>query len=389
MGDLYHQDELRSLFDKYLRRQCSEEELRQLMSYAEEDGLRPVWEELLLQTEAPVVDETLYQPQLDEVYARLILANKPQPAIRRYWWAAAAAVLLLIAAGTFFWPRNITIAPQTTQQQQQQQPDVQPGTNKASLTLADGSVITLDSTGRQTIQQGASSVSQRGGQLVYNVNGESTTLSYNTLRTPRGGEFRITLPDGTNVWLNAASSLRYPTAFTGKERVVEITGEAYFEVAKNAAMPFRVKVGEKAAIEVLGTSFNVNAYDDEPTIKTTLVQGAVNVRSSGRQMLMAPGQQVELTAQGNLRTVTDASVAQATAWKEGFFSFQKADLLSVLRPLARWYDLEITFEGNNIGFGEYTGDIDKSLTLDQVLKGLAKNRLHYKIENGRKLIILP
>lgn len=387
MGDLYRQNELRSLFDKYLRRQCSEEELRQLMSYAEEDGLRPVWEELLLQVDAPVANETQYQPQLDEIYAQIILASKPRPVIRRYWWAAAAAVLLLIAAGTFFWPRNITTAPQTAQRQQQ--PDVQPGTNKALLTLADGSVITLDSTGRQTIQQGASSISQRGGQLVYNVNGEASTLAYNTLRTPRGGEFRITLPDGTNVWLNAASSLRYPTAFTGKERIVEITGEAYFEVAKNAVMPFLVKVGEKAAIEVLGTSFNVNAYDDEPTIKTTLVQGAVNVRSSGQHMLMAPGQQVELTAQGNLRTVTDASVAQATAWKEGFFSFQKADLLSVLRPLARWYDLEITFEGNNIGFGEYTGDIDKSLTLDQVLKGLAKNRLRYKIENGRKLIILP
>lgn len=387
MEEMYHEEELRSLFSKYLQKNCSEEEIRLLMSYSEKETFFPAWQQMLEETEDERSAEelySLYKPVIDKTYVQIVAGTVPQkqePTITRYWWAAAAAVLLLLSTGIYRWrqPSPTEIA--------QVKHDVPPGTNKATLTLADGSVVPLDSAGSRTLLQGGATVRQQGGQLIYDVQETTAAITYNTLHTPRGGQFRITLPDGTGVWLNAASSLRYPTAFTGKERAVEITGEAYFEVTKNAAMPFRVKIAGQAEIEVLGTRFNVTAYENEHTIKTTLVEGSVRMRAKGQSLVMAPGQQAELTSAGQLRIVKDASAEQATA-KDGFFSFNKADLPSVMRQLARWYDLEVIYQ-DTIPHAEFTGDIDKSLTLDQVLKGLARNRIRYRIEEGRKLIILP
>ncbi|MRG45739.1 DUF4974 domain-containing protein [Chitinophaga sp. SYP-B3965] len=380
MDELHHEEELRSLFRKYMEKDCSEEELRLLMSYSEEEAFLPVWQEMMeeIKEERPAEElYGLYKPAIDKVYAQIV---KPKPKIIRYWWAAAASLLLLFSAGAYLWIQQP--AKQVLVKQ-----DVQPGTNKAMLTLADGTVIPLDSTGNQVLQQGTAAIRKQGGQLIYDVQETTTEITYNTLNTPRGGQFRITLPDGTNVWLNAASSLRYPTAFIGKERAVEITGEAYFEVAKNAAMPFRLKVAGQMDIEVLGTSFNVTAYKDEPSIKTKLIEGAIRMRAKDQSLVLSPGQQAELTSTGLLRMLNDNKPIQTTA-KDGFFTFNQADLPTVMRQLARWYDLEIIYE-EGIPEAEFTGDIDKSLTLDQVLKGLSRNRIHYKIEEGRKLIILP
>lgn len=387
MEEMYHEAELRSLFRKYLQKNCSEEEVRLLMSYSEQETFFPLWQQLLEEIDEERSQEelySLYKPAIDNAYAQLSARveapQKRQPTIKRYWWAAAAAVLLLLSAGIYIWRQPAPV-------QAVQQLDVLPGTDKATLTLADGSVIPLDSAGTQVLRQGATAIRQRGGQLVYDAGATTDTVAYNTLHTPRGGQFRITLPDGTGVWLNAASSLRYPTAFTGKERAVEITGEAYFEVTKNARMPFRVKIAGQAEVEVLGTSFNITAYENEHTIKTTLVEGSVRMRAKGQALVMTPGQQAELNAAGQLRIVKDANAAQATA-KDAFFTFNKADLPTVMRQLARWYDLEVVYEGT-VPQAEFTGDIDKSLTLDQVLQALARNRIHYRIEEGRKLIILP
>ncbi len=387
MEEMYHEEELRLLFRKYLQKNCTEEEVKLLMSYSEQETFFPLWQLLLEEVDEERSQEelyTLYKPVIDNAYAQLTARaegqRKQQPTIVRYWWAAAAAVLLLLSAGIYL-TRQPGPAPQA------QVHDVLPGTDKATLTLADGSVIPLDSAGSQVLLQGATAIRQQGGQLIYDAGETAGDITYNTLHTPRGGQFRITLPDGTSVWLNAASSLRYPTAFTGKERTVEITGEAYFEVTKNPRMPFRVKIAGQAEVEVLGTRFNITAYENEHTIKTTLMEGSVKMHAKGQALVLTPGQQAELNAAGQLLIVKDANTAQATA-KDAFFTFNKADLPTVMRQLARWYDLEVIYQ-DTIPQAEFTGDIDKSLTLDQVLKGLARNRIRYRIEEDRKLIILP
>lgn len=313
----------------------------------------------------------------EHLFARVQQRKQRARVINRSWWYAAAAVVAAVIVITFIWPR-----PHSTPALTAQKTNIAPGTSKARLTLADGSVITLDSNGQQIIQQGATAVRQQGGQLLYHAQGTNATLGYNTLSTPRGGQFQVQLPDGTKVWLNAASSLRYPTAFTGKERAVAITGEAYFEVAANASMPFRVSINGQPAIEVLGTSFNVNAYTDENAVQTTLLEGSVRVINT----ILQPGQQASVI--NNKVTVKEhADIEQVTAWKNGLFNFNKQDLPSVMKQLARWYDVEVVYQGN-IQSRQFFGEIERSLQLAEVLEILQKAEVHFKIE-GRKLIVTP
>lgn len=304
----------------------------------------------------------------------------------RYWWAAAAIVLMIAAAAAFLWQRPAQRSSGVTAQTHTHN-DAAPGSSKATLTLGDGSVITLDSAGNQVLQQGAAAIHLKGGQLSYDVQGNDAVISYNTLKTPRGGQFQVKLPDGTGVWLNAASSLRYPTAFRGKERLVEVTGEAYFEVVKNAAMPFRVKVNGDAAIEVLGTSFNINAYEDEAEMQATLLEGAVRVTKGANATVLKPGQQARVGA--SINVMNDANVAQVMAWKNGVFDFNNMGLKEVMRQLARWYDIDVEYKGQAPGT-EFWGKVGRNLTLSQVLKGLEGTGVHFEIkDNGKKLVVLP
>jgi transmembrane sensor len=312
---------------------------------------------------------------------------------RGRWWAAAAAIIVLLT-GTVFWLLNKT---------PQQQPvavvapenDVQPGRQGAYLTLADGRRILLDSLGNGVVasERGAQVV-MKDGELTYNpAVAHNAPVTYNTISTPRGRQFALQLPDGSRVWLNAASSLRYPVVFAGTERRVEITGEAYFEVAKvkrdGKRMPFIVSINNKTTVEVLGTHFNVNAYSDESSINTTLLEGAVKVSHEKQTQLLQPGQQAQLVNNtGAINLVKDADVAAAMAWKNGTFSFTNASLEMVMRQLARWYNIEVEFVGKVPG-GAFNGEIDRSLTLDQVLKGLTKTRVHYTIQKNNKLLIEP
>lgn len=302
-----------------------------------------------------------------------------------YWWAAAAA-LVLIAAGTFFWQRSAV--PETGMAARTETVnDAAPGTSKATLTLADGTVVPLDSNMDRVLRQGAAAIRQQGGLLSYDVQGETSVVSYNTLKTPRGGQFQVRLPDGTQVWLNAASSLRYPTAFQGEERLVEITGEAYFEVVKNAGMPFRVKVNGRAAIEVLGTDFNVNAYEDEAAIHTTLLKGSVRVSSGGHTAMLRPGQQAQIGKAISVKD--DADLEKVMAWKNGVFNFHNAGLKEMMRQLSRWYDIEVVYSGQ-IPEREFWGKMGRNLTLSQVLKGLEGTGVKFEIkDNGKKLVVLP
>lgn len=369
-----------TLWEGYMAGTLTEAELQEFLGllHQEDAPLGDAVDELL---ESGVLKGMATPGEQELIYQRILERRQPRRVRPLGRWAAAAAILLLIATGTYLWMRP---APKTNVVAVQEQ-DVKPGSNKATLILADGSTITLDSTGKQVLQQGSTAVQQNGGQLVYNVQGRSSTISYNTLNTPRGGQFQLQLPDGSKVWLNAASSLRYPTVFNGKERVVEITGEAYFEIAKNATMPFRVKIAGGAEVEVLGTSFNINAYRDEPATRTTLIEGSVRLHAQHGVMKLAPGQQGYVNVAGDVQLIKDANIEQAIAWKKGLFNFNKMDLEEAMKQLSRWYNVEVVYE-NGIPLKKFGGEVQRSLNLSDVLEILKLTDVHFRIENNRIIV---
>lgn len=320
-----------------------------------------------------------------------------QPASRRRWRYLVAATVFFAAAGATFWalqqrsatPANIPVQPQLATAA-----DAQPGSNRAVLTLANGQQINLDSTGNGVLaSQGNMKVTKLAdGQLAYNKTSEEkpTAPAFNVLSTPRAGQFSLTLPDGSRAWLNNASSLRYPVSFTGDTREVELTGEAYFEIAKDASHPFRVAVHRGArtsTIEVLGTAFNIMAYDDENAERTTLVEGSVRFVHEGSSALLKPEEQSVLDEQGGLKTLRHVNVPEITAWKNGYFHFDHASLETTMRQLARWYDVDVEYAGN-VPPQEFMGKIQRNLPLSAVLKGLENERVHFQLE-GRKLTVKP
>lgn len=270
--------------------------------------------------------------------------------------------------------------------------DIAPGGERAILTLGDGTSITLDNAANGAIaQQGnAQVVKLASGKIVYNLNGLSKgDLMMNTMRTPRGGQYQLTLPDGTKVWLNAASSITFPAVFVGDARNVKVSGEAYFEVAKNKEKPFIVDVDGKSSVEVLGTSFNVNAYEDESVLKTTLIDGSVKVNANAKVVILKPGQQAEVP-EGNSKKIevqSTVDISQVMAWKNGVFNFERTDLQAVLRQLARWYDLTIQYEGNP-PVKYFQGEMERNLTLKQVIEVLMRVQpnMEFKL-NGKTLIV--
>ena len=307
-------------------------------------------------------------------------------------WAVAALVLLIAGrAVLFFLPAApAKLPPASPRQPVSYAHDLPPGRNNAILTLADGHTITLDSAANGGLaQQGNTKVIKLNGQIAYTKTGNAKAddaILFNTISTARGNQYQLVLSDGTKVWLNAASSLRFPTSFKGKERRVEVTGEAYFEIAKNPSMPFKVQAGS-GEIDVLGTHFNVNAYADEPSVKTTLLEGAVAVKKATALQMLTPGQQAQFSPQGAITLSGNVDVARETAWKDGFFWFDNTDIHSLMRQVSRWYDVEVEFKGN-ISDDGFTGKIPRSVPLSKLLNVLEQYELHFKIEE-RKIIVLP
>jgi len=282
-----------------------------------------------------------------------------------------------------------------------------PGGNKAVLTLANGSKIVLDSAQNgELLLQGGATVNKTGnGQLAYQpASGKpEAEVVYNTLSTPKSGQFKLILSDGTQVWLNAASSIKYFTSFSGGPRKVELTGEAYFEVAKKGkTAPFVVTVNG-TQIAVLGTHFNVMAYEDEPTMKNTLLEGSVMLSIASNKQVLKPGQQAQvpfrrssdvlggnenIAASGKIKVVDIPETAAVIAWKEGNFIFEGEPVQSIMRKLSRWYDLEVSYEGPVTREG-FNGTISRFEPASEVLKMLElTGLLHFKIE-GRKIIVTP
>ncbi len=313
--------------------------------------------------------------------------------------AAAVTILILLSAGYLMFSSKSSkkeIAKKALTEKKLDN-DIAPGGNKAVLTLADGSPIILDSASNGIIgHQGNIKVQKlNSGLLVYIINGRQVTENdeafYNKITTPRGGQYHVKFTDGTKVWLNAASSIRFPVVFTGKYREVEITGEAYFEVAKNKTMPFKVKANN-SEIEVLGTHFNVNAYDDEAEIKTTLLEGKVKVsvlnQSDNRPpQLLKPGEQAAINKDGKINVKDRADTEEAVAWVNGYFQFKSANLKTILRQIARWYDVKIEYkEDADIHF---TGQLTRNENVSKVLsKLMLTGEVHFKID-GKKIIVSP
>lgn len=304
--------------------------------------------------------------------------------------AAAALMLIFLSIGSY-----ILLNKKSGQQLAKiQTHDIPPGGNKAILTLANGKKIILNSVqnGKLIQQENTAITKTQDGQIVYRVSdkGAVTDMAYNTTTTPRGGEYRITLVDGTNVWLNAASSITYPTTFSGKYRLVEITGEVYFEVAHNAAKPFRVKCHGQT-VEVLGTHFDINSYDDEKVVKTTLLEGSIKVLTREHTALLLPGQQSQVSIGENMnglfKGIQNVDTDEAVAWKNGLFYFENADVQTVMRLFARWYDVDIVYRGA-ISERRYSGEIHRDLTVLQALDLLNFANIHFSVE-GRKIVVSP
>lgn len=323
---------------------------------------------------------------------KLAAESEIKPAARVHFlhrWGWAAAVVLVLGAAAWFISHHHRKPPAAIVAGNAQ-PDADPGKNGAILTLADGSRMVLDSAGNGLItRQNGTTVVLKNNALQYTP--ESTgagEMEYNTITTPKGRQFQVVLPDGTKVWLNAASALQFPVAFNGADRVVELSGEAYFDVSKNARQPFKVKVLKKMEIEVLGTGFNVNAYTNELHTYTTLVEGAVRVSlANGGSTVLKPGDQLKASNTG-MQVSRNADMEKAIAWKNGLFNFEGVSLKEMMRQLERWYNLEVVYEGN-VPDVKFFGEMSRSLKLSDVLTGLERSDVHFRLEEGRRLIVMP
>jgi len=429
------------LFEQYMQKACTREELQELFAFIAQPEYRPLLEQLMdaeyevLQPLAAAQEidwEYIYQQVIETANDNVIpLDNK-----RRFRWTRiAVAATVIIAIGTAgYWLMNRFSKNNIARQEQsvQQSKDVLPGGNKAMLTLADGSTIILDSAqnGMLSEQGSAKVIKNKNGEVEYQPaisNQQLTTdqtqsrTAYNMLATPKGGQYQLVLPDGSKVWLNAASSIRYPVSFTGNERRVELTGEAYFEVAhlqlpSGQKMPFKVSILSSAGgsesthrgeVEVLGTHFNINAYNDEPSVNTTLLEGRVKVKSEvgsqksdqasdfGPSVVLNPGQQAIFSSspaaaenrQKGIKVIDDADLELAMAWKNGFIAFKSADIKSVMRQIARWYNVEVVYEGA-VPQRTFTGGISRNVNLSKLLHLLEVSKVHFRIE-GNKLVVMP
>jgi transmembrane sensor len=297
------------------------------------------------------------------------------PMRRRVLRAVAVAAALIVLAGTVYvllQPKHVNVVVASNRLTK----DVAPGKNAAILTLSDGKQILLEPSGKRVIATEGNAVISNGEVAYANNNNNNTTVVYHTLSTRRGNESKVILPDGSIVWLNAESSVRYPTAFTGKTREIEVTGEVYVQVKHDAKQPFITHYPGGEVYDI-GTEFNINAYADETGARTTLVEGAIKIKDQ----LLKPGQQF---LNGK---VTDADLDAATAWKNGLFDFQGADIATVMRQVARWYDLDVELRGTASG-DRYSGRLTRSITLNQLIEILQITKMHFTLE-GKKLIVMP
>jgi transmembrane sensor len=388
---------LRYLFQKFCNDTCTPDELRDfwtlLAGLKEDDPVKKdIWH--LWDTMGAVDrrEKKDWQGSLEEIHRRAAgwQDERPVIAMRTRWrMLAAACVILLLGFGVYLLKPHPSL-PETavSTSKHSLNSDVAPGRNGATLVLGNGKQVILDSAGNGLLAvQGNVKLLQRNGEIVYAPGrNEAGSDLYNTVSTARGRQYRLTLADGSRVWLNAASSIRYPAELTGKERRVQITGEVYIEVARDAKKPFIVSVNGME-IRVLGTHFNVNAYADEEDALTTVTEGSVSVSRSENSVILLSGQQARCKADGAIGVVKDADIRAALAWTTGYFSFDNTGIESVMRQLSRWYDVDVSYEGNSIPAESFWGDLPRNSTLSAILKVLERSGVRFRID-GKKIMVL-
>jgi transmembrane sensor len=340
--------------------------------------------------------EIVIEPQKAKVIIEKILVKTRQkrPAVLRMkWWkyAAVAALFIMLAGGYWLFHDSVATPVSNARMSSSRPVEIRPGGNKAVLTLADGRKIVLDSiaTGDIADQAHVKIIKTDDGQISYLNGAGSDEILFNTISTPIGGQYQIVLADGSKVWLNAASSLRYPANFAGKERTVELKGEGYFEIVHDATKPFRVEVNG-TTVEVLGTHFNINAYSDEPQLTTTLLEGKVKIENRGSVRFLKPGQQGTVEGPGKIKVVNDADLEESIAWKNGKFIFNGNNIYSVMRQLSRWYDIHAQYE-DKLRNEEFVGvvSIPRSENISAILNVLQKMQVFRFKVNGRTVTVSP
>jgi len=380
--------ELQLLYRKYINNQLSAEEIRNLLISLGDfslEELNKLTSEVLFTAPDLIESNEEEEHRLQQILAHIKLQQHiPLKPVRRklYTWLSSAAAAFLIIGSAVYFLNNDSLEKQAAAA------NLQPGKNKAILTLANGSHITLDDAlnGNVAKQGGVQIVKTKNGQLVYTVNDTAVSSDeQNTIETPNGGQYMVILPDHSKVWLNAGSSLKYPVSFAAsKKRLVELTGEAYFEVSIDKVHPFIVKTSQQQ-VEVLGTHFNINSYTNEPSTSTTLLEGSVRVSAGADFKIIKPGEQAVLTTKGLNTSI--ANTEEAMAWKNGYFRFNDEKIQSIMRKIARWYNVDVEFQGE-ISAEDYDGKISKYKSIAQVLEMLSStNTVHFKIEGRRILVI--
>lgn len=398
--------DLESLYTKFLTGTCSDAELRSLFEHFESTGQHSPLASMImatLQENTELSDPALKKRvdkllgQTDSYVEALLQQSQTQSTdhsvkkvwTSRYWkyYASAAALIVCLLTGLLFWQRHhsaenrsaATLEPKT----------FSPGTDKAILTLPDGKQVVLLPNSKDTISRDPdiNMLNGRDGLTVTARSKEDAPMrsALNTLSTPNGTQYKLQLADGTKVWLNAGSSLKFPSVFSGKTRQVELSGEAYFEVAHRAHQPFSVSL-PKLKVEVLGTHFNVKAYPNESNIETTLLQGAVKVSSRDRAVLLKPGEQSRYS-QSNalLGEAHKVDVAAIAAWREGIFSFNNTDISEVFRQLSRWYNIQIVFRGH-IPVRKFSGGFERQASLEQVIQILNESNIKCTVKDNKLVI---
>lgn len=369
------------LINKYSKGECT----------SEEEAIVEAWFLTELNKKGELLEEPDYKKKEAEIWEMISRKTKRQSLPVKIWYrvASVAAVLLMVAAGLFYYPHKEKHVPV---QISQSADDINPGGNKAFLTLGDGKRIDLTSVknGELAKQSGVKITKTSAGQLVYhaaNLSPQTEKVKvYNTIETPNGGQYQIILPDGSKVWLNAASSLRFPASFTRlvNRKVELLSGEAYFEIAKDKKHPFIVKTHNQE-VEVLGTHFNISAYEEEHAIRTTLLEGRVKVYANGVEKILKPNQQA--TLRGTKIEIEDVDAAYHIAWKNGYFLFNSESLESIMNTLSRWYNIEVLFKDPALKTRTFIGTISRFEKITKVLNMLERTEVASFEINGNKIII--
>ncbi|MGI4728428.1 MAG: FecR family protein [Janthinobacterium lividum] len=388
---------LKYIYQQYIDNQCSEEELQELKTLFNQPENEQHWFDLLddswdINKHIPLQDVT--KDKADEVYLSIISHRKIRKKPNYQWIGIAAMLLVMLGFGLYLYSTTwVNHQSENNTLKTASKPfDVLSNISKAVLTLENGNKIILDDAqnGKLASQKDVN-IQKFKSSLVYNTvksSTENATLFSltNTISIPRGGQYQLTLVDGTKVFLNAASELTYPVKFSGAERVVTLKGEAYFEVAKNPKMPFKVNVDGRQQVEVLGTHFDVKAYADDATVNTTLLEGSVKILAPDQSAVLKPGQ-IAINQPNKKLLVKIADLDEVMAWKNGVFIFNNENIISMMQQISRWYNVDVVFEGNMRDIN-FTGNYSRTKSLNNLLKNIELiNKVHFKT-NGRSVIVM-